>query len=252
MLTDIIFRGLVFPSARCWFTVFPASLVAASVFGWLAGYLKSRYKLKTGYSRKIFHFLVFTAAGIAGISGGFEEVVVFGTAVGIIVIYAVIRGNKSALFNALARPGDKPYEKFYIIIPFFMTAAGGMTSCIFFGRYAVIGFIAAGWGDAAGEPAGTLWGRRKYRIPTFTGITCYRTIEGSIAVFVTSLAGCIILSLAGFNLPVPALLCASFVTALTTTIVEAITFHSIDNLTIQIIATFSFVTSIDLLFGIRL
>jgi phytol kinase len=252
MPADIIFYRLVFPSARCWLIAFPASLVACSAFGWLSGYLKSRYKLKTGYSRKIFHFIIFTAACIAGITGGLEAVEVLGTAVGIIILYAVIRGKKSILFNALARSGDKPYEKFYIIIPFLMTAAGGMATSIFFGRYAVIGFITAGWGDAAGEPAGTLWGKRRYRIPTFTGIRCYRTIEGSIAVFIVSFTGCVILSIAGFDLSVPVLLCASFVTALTTTLVEAISFHSIDNLAVQIISTFSYVISINLLSGIRL
>lgn len=246
MITDILFNRLVFPSLRCWITVFPVSLITGIVFGWLSGYLKIKYKLKAGYSRKIFHFLIFTTAGIAGISGGFEAVQVFGTAVGIILVFAVIRGYKSKLFAAVARPGDKPYEKFYVIIPFLMTVLGGMTSNILFGKYALIGYITAGWGDAAGEPAGTLWGKHRYRIPTFTGIRCYRTVEGSIAVFIASFTGCLLVSLIGFHLPFPPIIYISLITALITMIVEAFTFHSIDNLTIQVISTLTFVTIMNL------
>jgi len=249
MLTGIHLNRLVFPSLQCWLTVFPVSFIAAIAFGWLSGYLKIRYKLKTGYSRKIFHFLIFTAAVITGISGGFEAVQVFGIAVGIVLTYAVIRGYKNKLFAAVARPGDKPYEKFYIIIPFLMTALGGMVSNILFGNYAVIGYITAGWGDAAGEPAGTRWGKNRYRIPTFTGIRCYRTIEGSIAVFITSFTGCMLVSLIGFQMPVPVIVYTSLITALITMIVEAFTFHSIDNLTVQVISTFAFVTSTNLFFS---
>ena len=128
-----------------------------------------------------------------------------------------------------------------MIVPFIMTALGGIASNIAFGRFAVIGYITTGWGDAVGEPAGTRWGKHKYRIPTFTGIRIYRSIEGSMAVFIASLAGCILISFIGFNLPATAVIYTSLITAITTTIVEAFTFHSIDNLTIQVISTGAFV-----------
>lgn len=245
LMIEFILKRFVFPSLQCWLEVFPVSIVLGLIFGWLSGYLKFRYKLKTGYSRKIFHFLVFTTAGIIGIIGGFEAVQVFGAAIGIVVGYAVLRGYKSKLFHAVARPGDKPYEIFYVIIPFIMTALGGILSSIAFGKYAVIGYITTGWGDAVGEPAGTRWGRHKYRIPTFTGIRAYRSIEGSIAVFIASLTGCILISFIGFHLPVTAVIYTSLLTALTTTVVEAFTFHSIDNLTIQVISTGVFVFSLN-------
>ncbi len=244
-MIEFISGRLVFPSLQCWLTVFPVSVLAALTFGWLSGWLKTKYNMKTGYSRKIFHFLIFTTAGITGIIGGFEEVQVFGTATGIVVGYAVLRGYKSKLFNAVARPGDKPYERFYVIVPFIMTALGGMLSNIAFGKYAVIGYITTGWGDAVGEPAGTRWGKHRYRIPTFTGILACRSIEGSTAVFLASLAGCIIISFAGFHLAVMAAIYTSMITALITVIVEAFTFHSIDNLTIQVISTWAFVVSLN-------
>jgi phytol kinase len=244
-MIELISKRFVFPSLQCWLIVFPVSIIIGIAFGWLSGWLKNKYKMKTGYSRKVFHFLIFTTAGIIGITGGFEAVQVFGTAIGIVVGYAVLRGYKSRLFNAVARPGDKPYERFYVIIPFLMTALGGIVSNIAFGKYAVIGYITTGWGDAVGEPAGTRWGRHKYRIPTFTGIRAYRSVEGSIAVFLASLAGCIIVSLTGFHLPVLTVIYTSLITAFITMIVEAFTFHSIDNLTIQIFSTAVFVISLN-------
>jgi phytol kinase len=246
-MIEFILERFVFPSLHCWLTVFPVSIITGIAFGWLSGWLKIKYKMKTGYSRKIFHFLVFTTAGIIGIIGGFEAVQVFGTAIGIIVGYAVLRGYKSILFNAVARPGDKPYERFYVIIPFIMTALGGIASNIAFGKYAVIGYITTGWGDAVGEPVGTRWGRHRYRVPTFTGIRAYRSIEGSAAVFFASLVGCIIISLFGFHLPVLIVIYISLITALITMTVEAFTFHSIDNLTIQVISTGAFVISLNLI-----
>jgi len=166
-----------------------------------------------------------------------RQVQVFGTGVGIIVGYAVLRGYKSMLFNAVARPGDKPYEKFYVIIPFLMTAMGGMISNIAFGKYAIIGYITTGWGDAIGEPAGTRWGKHKYRVPTFTGIRSYRSLEGSIAVLAASFAGCILISLFGFHISVPEIIYISLITAIAAMIVEAVTFHSLDNLTIQVVTS---------------
>lgn len=246
-MIEFILKHFDFPSLQCWLTVFPVSIIMGITFGWLSGWLKIKYRMKTGYSRKIFHFLVFTTAGIIGIIGGFEAVQVFGTAIGIIVGYAVLRGYKSILFNAVARPGDKPYERFYVIIPFIMTALGGIVSNIAFGKYAVIGYITTGWGDAVGEPVGTRWGKHRYRVPTFTGIRAYRSIEGSIAVFFASLAGCIIVSLTGFHLPVLTVIYTSLITALITMAVEAFTFHSIDNLTIQVISTWAFVISLNLI-----
>lgn len=236
-MIEFLSQRLIFPTLEYWIIVLPSSIFIGIIFGWLSGYIKIRYKLKTGYTRKIFHFLVFTTAGLVGILGGFQAVQVFGTGIGIVVIYAVLRGYKSMLFNAVARPGDKPYEKFYIIVPFLMTAMGGMISNIAFGKYAIIGYITTGWGDAVGEPAGTLWGKHKYRVPTFTGIRSYRSVEGSIAVFMASLTGCILFSLFGLHIPAPDILYISFITAIVTMIVEAVTFHSLDNLTIQVAAT---------------
>ncbi|MDX9755556.1 MAG: hypothetical protein RBU29_16450 [bacterium] len=187
-----------------------------------------------GYSRKIFHFAIFTLAGLLGLVGGFPAVQVFGTAIGVVVVYAVWQGESSKLYQAVARPSDAPYERFYILVPFLMTALGGMVSNLCFGEMALIGYITTGWGDAVGEPAGTRWGKHKYRAPSLRGVITYRSWEGSLAVFLASLVGCVVLLSSTFPAPLGWTLTAATLLALCTTLVEALTFHSMDNLTIQV------------------
>jgi phytol kinase len=117
-----------------------------------------------------------------------------------------------------------------------MTAAGGMLSNILFGKLAIVGYVVTGWGDAVGEPAGTRWGKHKYRVPTLTGIQCYRSLEGSLAVLVASLIGSFIVFYFGFHLPLDTGFLAALSVAVISTLVEAITFHSLDNLTLQVAA----------------
>jgi phytol kinase len=226
-----------FPSFSVWVVFFPAGLILGSLFGWFIGHLKDRYALKAGYSRKMFHFVIFSLAAIIGLTSGFPPVQVFGAAIGLVVMWAVFRGEKNPLFRAVARPTDAPHEKYYIMIPFLMTAAGGMLSNILFGKIAVIGYVVTGWGDAVGEPVGTRWGNHRYRVPTLTGIKCYRSLEGSLAVFIASLSGSFIVLYFGFHLPANTCLIVALCVALIATMVEAITFHSLDNLTLQIVAT---------------
>jgi phytol kinase len=225
------------PSSKEWLLYFPAGLISGSLFGWLIGNLKDRFALKAGYSRKMFHFIIFTLAAIVGLTAGFQAVQVFGAAIGVVVMWAVVRGEKNPLFRAVARPTDAPYEKYYIVIPFLMTAAGGMLSNILFGKLAVVGYAVTGWGDAVGEPVGTRWGNHRYRVPTLTGIKCYRSLEGSLAVFIASLGGSFIVLYLGFLLPLNICFIAALTVSLVATFVEAITFHSLDNLTLQVAAT---------------
>jgi phytol kinase len=225
------------PTVNDWIIFFPSGILLGSVFGWITGYLKDKYSLKAGYSRKMFHFIIFTLATIVGLTAGFQAVQVFGVAIGTVVMRAVLQGKKNPLFRAVARPTDAPFEKYYIVVPLLMTAAGGMLSNILFGQLAVVGYAVTGWGDAVGEPAGTRWGKHRYRVPTLTGIQCYRSLEGSTAVFIASLTGAFGVLVFGFQLPVNTSLLVALYVAVISTLVEAITFHSLDNLTLQVVAT---------------
>ncbi len=139
--------------------------------------------VRTGYTRKLFHALIFTSAVFVQAIGGFWAVCVFGLMVTLVVGWAVIRGRGDGLYEALARGQDRPNRTYYIIIPYFATLIGGMTSNLFFGQLAMVGYLVGGLGDAAGEPAGVRWGRHPYKS---SGASLNKTYEGSLAVLAAS------------------------------------------------------------------
>lgn len=200
----------------------------------LAAHLKTKFRLRTGYTRKLFHVLIFTSAVAVHAFGGFWAVCVFGLMVTAVVGLAVVRGRSNRLYEALARAQDRPYRTYYIIIPYFATLIGGMTSSIFFGPLAVVGYLVGGLGDAAGEPAGVRWGRHTYKASS--GVT--KTFEGSLAVLVASSVA-LLISVAvspalQFDLQ---LLIVLPVIAVVCTLVEAFSPRGWDNVPMQIVPT---------------
>ena len=169
------------------------SIILAAPLGLLWSYgclsfaasLKSRHGFRTAYTRKVFHVLIFVSAAVVQALGGFVMVCVFGTMVSIVVGYAVIAGGGNRLYEAIARELDGRYRTYYVVIPYFATLIGGLTSNILFGPLAVVGYLVGGLGDAAGEPFGTRWGKRRYA-------HARKTLEGSVAVVATSIVALLI------------------------------------------------------------
>lgn len=201
----------------------------------LAAYLKTKVRLRSGYTRKLFHVLIFTSAVFVQAFGGFWAVCVFGVMVSLVVGLAILRGRGDGFYEALAREQDGPDRTYYIVIPYFATLIGGMTSNVFFGPLAVVGYLVGGLGDAAGEPAGVRWGRHPYKASP-SGVT--KTFEGSFAVLAASVVALLIsvaispeLSFdlrAVIVLPVIAIVC---------TLVEAFSPRGWDNVPMQIVPT---------------
>ena len=200
-----------------------------------AGHLKVGARLKTGYTRKVFHVLIFLSAATVQGVGGFAAVCVFGTMVTIVVGYAILRGPGNYLYEAIAREQDGRYRSHFIVVPYFATLIGGLASNVFFGPLAVVGYLVGGLGDAAGEPAGTRWGKSHYAIGRAMNT---KTLEGSLAVLTASLVA-LIISIAirpelHFDLrslivlPVIATVCA---------LVEALSPRGWDNVPMQIVPT---------------
>lgn len=200
----------------------------------LAAQLKIRYRLRTGYTRKLFHLLIFSSAAVSNAFGGFWAVCVFGLMVSLVVGLAVIRGPGDRFYEALAREQDGPDRTYYIVIPYFATLIGGMTSNVIFGPLAVVGYLVGGLGDAAGEPAGVRWGRHPYA--SSGGVT--KTLEGSVAVLAASVValviGVAIIPQLSFDLrslitlPTIAIVC---------TLVEAFSPRGWDNVPMQVVPT---------------
>jgi phytol kinase len=202
----------------------------------LAAHLKTKVRLQTGYTRKLFHVLIFTSAVFVNALGGFWAVCVFGLMVSLVVALAVVRGRGDRLYEALARQQDGPHRTYYIVVPYFATLIGGMVSNVFFGPFAVMGYLVGGLGDAAGEPAGLRWGKHPYR--TFNGARVTKTFEGSAAVLAASvvalLIGVAVSPELSFGLRS---LIALPVIAFVCTLVEAFSPRGWDNVLMQVVPT---------------
>ena len=213
----------------------PLALIAAAVFGGAASLLRVRRRLAVPYTRKLFHIGIFTIAAGAHAVFGAPAVVAYGTTVALVVVFAVARGDGYALYEALARPSDAPHRALFVIVPMLTTALGGLGAAWLFDRFAAVGYMVAGWGDAAGEPVGTRWGRHRYRVPSMAGVEVTRSIEGSLAVFVVgtlaAVPALLLLDLAPLQVATAAIAAGA-----AGTIVEAISTHGLDNLTVQVVA----------------
>jgi phytol kinase len=228
------FGGFV-PDLATVLLVAPAALACAGLAAAAAARLRRR-GVRVPYTRKLFHFVIFTGASAVQLWRGLPGVTVFGGVVAGVVLGAVYRGRGDPFFEALARPSDEPHPRRFILVPLLTTAVGGGLANLLFPGYAYIGYLVCGWGDAAGEPVGTRWGRHRFRVPAMAGVSACRSWEGSAAVFVTGTAAALLgLLAAGRTLPEAAL--TALAAGAAGAAVEAFTTHGLDNFSVQLAAS---------------
>ena len=221
-----------FPSIRYIVVGLPVSITFSYVALYLAGYLKKAHSWKTGYTRKLFHFITFFTAMFVQIKFGVSGVFVFGGGTSLVILYALLVGKDFVLYEAMAREKDFPKETLFIIQPYLATLIGGLTINYLFAPLLVgCSYLLAGCGDAMGEPVGTRFGKHKYRVPTLSSIKSYRSLEGSLSIFITCLFVTAIyfqfvdVNVFGWKIIVVALAC---------TIIEAVSPHGWDNFAILV------------------
>ncbi len=204
-----------------------------------AGYLKQSRCYKTGYTRKVFHFSIFASVVIIQMIWDTPAVCLFGGACTLVIFYALRKGPGNLLYEAIAREKDEPHRTGYIVIPYFATLVGGLAANILFGPIAVVGYLVTGVGDAAGEPFGTRFGRHTYKVPSLSSVKAVRSWEGSMAVFLVSVAA-VAISIAilpGLNFTNKSFVLVPLL-GLIAGAVEAISPHGWDNASMQIIPSF--------------
>lgn len=198
-------------------------------------YFKSRKNYQTGLTRKIFHFLIFGTAALLHIFYGYSIVCLFGIIVTFFLFLAIVFRKKSKLYLALAREKDEPHKTLFIIIPYFSTLAGGLVLNYYYPEYAFIGYLICGIADASGEVIGTLYGRHKFKVYTLVLSKSFKSIEGSLSVFLFCLA---IISVFIWQLPMNFefnILLKIIIISFLITVVEIITPRGLDNFTVQYI-----------------
>ena len=229
-----------FPTGREFLVGGPLGLAWAFLCLFFAGTLKRRAGLRTGYSRKIFHFLIFGSVCAAQALWDTRAVCLLGGMTSLVILYAILRGEGNLLYEAMAREKDEPHRTHFIVAPYFATLVGGLAANILFGpEMAVVGYLVTGLGDAVGEPVGVRFGRHQYRVPSLSSVKAVRSWEGSAAVFLASLAAVVIGVAVSAELEFSALClltvpCLALASALT----EAVSPHGWDNATMQVVPTF--------------
>ena len=229
-------------NAPPWKTIFmggPVGFLWALGCLTFAGAMKRHKGLRTGYTRKIFHFLIFFSVALVQWQWGTPIVCLFGGMTTCVVFLAIFLGSGNLLYEAMAREKDEPHRTHYIIAPYFATLIGGLAGNILFGPVAVVGYLVTGLGDAVGEPVGVKFGKHQYKVPSLTSVKAVRSWEGSAAVLIMCLVAIVVgIALApelSFTrrsvvmIPLIVLACAG---------VEATSPHGWDNLTMQVVPTF--------------
>ena len=215
----------------------PLGLAWSFVALGLAGRLK-RSGVRTGYTRKIFHFLIFGTVAALEWRLGTAAVCLFGATCTVAVFTALWRGPGSLLYEAIAREKDAPHRTHFVLVPYLATLIGGLGASILFGPVAVAGYLVTGLGDAIGEPVGTMFGRHPYRVPSRGSVPATRTLEGSAAVFLMSVAALLVAAAVSPAIAVSGARPVAVVgIAAVCALVEAVSPHGWDNLTLQIVPT---------------
>ena len=224
-----------FPSWQVLAIGAPLGLAWSFACLWFAGHLK-RNGIRTGYTRKVFHFLIFATVALLQWRSGTRSVCVFGGACTLVVFFAVWRGAGNMLYEAMAREKDEPHRTFFILVPYFATLMGGLLSNILFGALAISGYLVTGLGDAIGEPVGTMIGKHPYRVPSLSSVPATRSWEGSTAVFIASAVALGLASAVTPHIAVSSLGFSKIIAiAAACASVEALSPHGWDNATMQLI-----------------
>jgi len=215
-------------------------LLAFSAWAFLcaevSAYLKTKKALKTGYTRKTYHFLVFISAAAINLIFGFSGVCLFGILVSGFIFYALIRRESSGLYLALAREADQPNAALYILIPYLSTLSGGILINYFFPELVIIGYLVCGVADASGEVIGTLFGKHRFRVRILNIHRSVKSLEGSGSVFLFSFLIYTLYSVLAVGTPDFGMILWIFLASSIVTLAEILTPKGFDNLSIQIIA----------------
>ena len=178
--TDFMTAAL--PTLRQLILFTPASLAWSGACLFIAGWLKKHRRWKTGYTRKLFHFLIFSTAAATQFRLGLPVLCIFGVSTSLWIALALLRGKGNMLYEAFAREKDAPHRTLYIVTPYMATLLGGTLANIYFGPAALAGYLVTGVADAVAEPIGTRFGKNTYRVPSLRSVKAMRSLEGSGAV----------------------------------------------------------------------
>ena len=206
----------------------------------LLGNLVIRYNVKVNYTRKVNHFciLFFPVLLTKYISHESELLDLIGAFSFLWTITPFyLRKHIPSLetcFLSFDRPEDRPFTLLWLLTQFFFGLLIGISIAIFAEAYfgipwveiALLVLCLSHIGDGLAEPIGVRFGRIKYKTyALFTRKRYYRTLEGSLAVFISTI---LVLIWFGYLFTGQQLILALFTLPLILMITEAISPHTWD------------------------
>ena len=140
-------------------------------------------------------------------------------------------------YTANTRQSDAPHVTFSFWFSWFVSIVALAIVDLLFGQMAVtrMAVLIVGIADGVAEPIGWRYGRHRYRVFSIWGAPSFRSLEGSLAVWGSTLAvmlGCSTPSAAGQG----RCLTAALLTASIVTVVEAMSPRGWDNFTLVLTA----------------
>ncbi len=157
----------------------------------------------------------------------------------LVVVVCRFRGHPpfSYAFLGNTRESDAPYEAFHFWFSWSISMLSLLAIDLLFADVVLTRTAAllVGIGDGVAEPIGTRFGRHRYAIPSvFSRRPCSRSLEGSLAVVVGSFAT-IVCCFGPYPFPgMPQLLFSAALIGLAIGVIEALSPHGLDNLTIPL------------------
>jgi phytol kinase len=186
MITNVSWQDLL-PTWPELFLLTPCFLLLSIVFFEVSALLKTKFKWRTGDSRKCFHTFVFLTAAMLSTLTSLSILCLFGFMVSSTIAFALFKADGFCWYEVMARTEDAPHRTRYILYPWLSTFLGGCVSQLISPSAAVAGFLVVGIGDALAEPVGIRWGRHIYRLRFLPWLRdAQRSLEGSAAVLISS------------------------------------------------------------------
>lgn len=170
--------------------------------GYFAGVLATQKNVKVNYTRKINHFSMFLVPMVLNelfpyVHNKFYFILNLAlTTAFFLILLKPIRDKHyviSIIFSGIDRPEDRPHTLpllfsqtvfgYFILAVLYLLLNDKMDAALIY-----IPVLITVIGDGIAEPIGVKFGRHKYRVPSLVkGKSHFRTIEGSLAVFLVSL-----------------------------------------------------------------
>jgi phytol kinase len=224
-----------------WFRV--TTFLVVVLAGWcVTGWLKRTGRLRCGDARKINHTLVLAggAAWFGWLEAGAARASALAAGLPLVALVPVVcrfrrRPPFSWAFAGNTRVSDAPHEALYFWSSWFLSGAALLGIDWLLADVAVTraAAVLVGVGDGVGELVGSRFGRHRFAVPSLRGAAgSTRSLEGSAAVALGCFLTVLLCFGAGGGARWAELVTVAGVVGLALAVVEALSPHGLDNVTI--------------------